>query len=801
MAASLAPSLPPELAPEMQRRASESQLLNAEPQQAVSHTPTMADEDYGLAPAFDNLHLGGNGAATPMGPQDYYPPHPYAQHGQMAQQPQPPQYGQHPDMFGNFLPPQHGYPYYDTYPDMHGQYPRPNPANNHSFPHYPRPSTAQTQATHGSWGSPPMSPIMAPMGLATPYGHSRHGSMADEFGGPPAGRGGFFGSGSRPPPSAWSHSNMSSPFAFYTPFANHNPRLENVDWPAQSPHAPGLPFHGSVGSGSNRGRNRMSWSGPARAEPAPAVERKEYHPQPPARRSDWVMWVGNVPSNVSHEELWKFFNTTIPDAVDTEPTPWRGPSSIFLISRSSCAFVNFSSQADLDRAVPFFNGMALRPHDPRCPRMVCRIRRKDDDLRAGVGAQRGVGMHRAWVKELEIATPPPAAEPVHSPGVHSVPPSPAILEHPPEGEGRRRESVAGIDHHKSSASFASTDSSFLAKYFPKRYFILKSLTTIDLEESAAAGTWKTQRHNEPILDQAFRTSQEVILIFGANRSGEFFGYAKMIEPVNKERYEQRAAKATAKSASLGSSMSGSGSGPSKQWSTPERIREEESDTEDRSRAASDPARPPPRPNRFLSSSVAVPTSSPGQLTEEEEQRLAELHISPHAGGERHTDPPRPYQHHAAQVEPAKAKTIDVAAHGVELAAAQARLGHSDRPAVTDSDGVKRKDTVVAPERQDDGEPLLDAAGDSWGQPFRVQWLKVAPLPFQRTRHLRNPWNGDREVKVSRDGTEVEPGVGAALLAEWDKPEAAFNRSRPSLPTSPMANRFGIPTDVAYSALY
>ena len=60
-------------------------------------------------------------------------------------------------------------------------------------------------------------------------------------------------------------------------------------------------------------------------------------------------------------------------------------------------------------------------------------------------------------------------------------------------------------------------------------------------------------------------------------------------------------------------------------------------------------------------------------------------------------------------------------------------------------------------------------GPTWGESFRVEWLRTERLPFTRTRHLRNPWNHDREVKVSRDGTELEPSVGQALLEEWDKP--------------------------------
>lgn len=61
-------------------------------------------------------------------------------------------------------------------------------------------------------------------------------------------------------------------------------------------------------------------------------------------------------------------------------------------------------------------------------------------------------------------------------------------------------------------------------------------------------------------------------------------------------------------------------------------------------------------------------------------------------------------------------------------------------------------------------------GPVWGAPFKVEWVRSHRLPFTRTRHLRNPWNHDREVKVSRDGTELEPAVGQMLLEEWDRIE-------------------------------
>jgi len=51
----------------------------------------------------------------------------------------------------------------------------------------------------------------------------------------------------------------------------------------------------------------------------------------------------------------------------------------------------------------------------------------------------------------------------------------------------------------------------------------------------------------------------------------------------------------------------------------------------------------------------------------------------------------------------------------------------------------------------------------WGKPFKVEWMSTNRLPFYRTRGLRNPWNANREVKIARDGTELEPGVGKRLV--------------------------------------
>jgi hypothetical protein len=67
---------------------------------------------------------------------------------------------------------------------------------------------------------------------------------------------------------------------------------------------------------------------------------------------------------------------------------------------------------------------------------------------------------------------------------------------------------------------------------------------------------------------------------------------------------------------------------------------------------------------------------------------------------------------------------------------------------------------------------------SWGKPFKIEWCSTQRLPFYRTRGLRNPWNANREVKIARDGTELEPSVGDRLVQ-------MFHRLGPSGAGAPM----------------
>ena len=75
---------------------------------------------------------------------------------------------------------------------------------------------------------------------------------------------------------------------------------------------------------------------------------------------------------------------------------------------------------------------------------------------------------------------------------------------------------------------------------------------------------------------------------------------------------------------------------------------------------------------------------------------------------------------------------------------------------------------------------IEAQPQSFGKPFKIVWMSAERLPFYKTRGLRNPWNANREVKIARDGTELEPSVGKRLVE-------MFHRSQ-GQPPSPLIVR-------------
>lgn len=64
-----------------------------------------------------------------------------------------------------------------------------------------------------------------------------------------------------------------------------------------------------------------------------------------------------------------------------------------------------------------------------------------------------------------------------------------------------------------------------------------------------------------------------------------------------------------------------------------------------------------------------------------------------------------------------------------------------------------------------GEGVDSAKNKEWNlsSPFKVEWMSTNRLTFHRTRGLKNPWNANQDVKIARDGTELETNVGIRLL--------------------------------------
>lgn len=153
-----------------------------------------------------------------------------------------------------------------------------------------------------------------------------------------------------------------------------------------------------------------------------------------------------------------------------------GLESLFLISKSNCAFANFKDEEACIAA-------QKKLHDSKFQsvRLVSRLRKNTVEGAAGVTAPTG-----------------PAATSATS-GV--------TQESDPTWEG---EGATGGEETAATATgeeIKTTGSPAEGGLTPKdRFFILKSLTVEDLELSVRTGIWATQSHNEETLNSAFAVS-------------------------------------------------------------------------------------------------------------------------------------------------------------------------------------------------------------------------------------------------------------------------------------------------------
>jgi hypothetical protein len=104
----------------------------------------------------------------------------------------------------------------------------------------------------------------------------------------------------------------------------------------------------------------------------------------------------------------------------------------------------------------------------------------------------------------------------------------------------------------------------------------------------------------------------------------------------------------------------------------------------------------------------------------------------------------------------------------------------------ENDGSEDDDEIRSNRSDQD---LESTARKAWGKPFQVEWVSTTRLPFYRTRGLRNPWNSNREVKIARDGTELETAVGRRLLGLFHRLPSPVAPQLPIMGNYPPQMRF------------
>lgn len=143
--------------------------------------------------------------------------------------------------------------------------------------------------------------------------------------------------------------------------------------------------------------------------------------------------------------------------------------SVFLISKSNCAFVNYKTEPSCAAAMSRF-------HDSRFQgvRLVCRLRRGSASAASATQAS-------------------PVTAPFPSTAAH------AFTEAKSEGT-TAVESPVLEEATKPALASESVEKA------PEKFFVVKSLTIEDLERSLQTGVWATQAHNEDALNKAYQVS-------------------------------------------------------------------------------------------------------------------------------------------------------------------------------------------------------------------------------------------------------------------------------------------------------
>jgi len=158
----------------------------------------------------------------------------------------------------------------------------------------------------------------------------------------------------------------------------------------------------------------------------------------------------------------------------------QGLESLFLISKSNCAFANFN-----DEKMCIAAQQQLHDSKFQSVRLVSRLRKSTVEGSAGQTAPTGPASTTSAVQAS-----PEAKEQAELSNKNTLSSTHSEVEQQNDH----------INHEK-------LPTQTLDRVFQRdRFFVLKSLTVEDLELSVQSGVWATQSHNEEILNQAFEVS-------------------------------------------------------------------------------------------------------------------------------------------------------------------------------------------------------------------------------------------------------------------------------------------------------
>lgn len=188
------------------------------------------------------------------------------------------------------------------------------------------------------------------------------------------------------------------------------------------------------------------------------------------------------------------------------------------------------------------------------------------------------------------------------------------------------------------------------------------------------------------------------------------------------------------------------------------------------------------------------------MSEINQDPAAAIEFAPTSQSFNDADLPKAIPTEATETTP-RGRIVDDSARGTifwevqsnEADDADEKEGEDELPDASDgTDDVSGADNT-------DGDEVLGSTGESqtWGKPFKLEWLSTTRLPFYRTRGLRNPLNANREIKIARDGTDVDVAIGRKLVSLFHQDAA---NSSPAGPGGTGNSLSGMPSSLSCSSL-